>query len=171
MNYIFSKNDTINKSDVKQLIQSGNTVQQYFPLSFYMPLQGGGESKYTFPIEPLISISGKNIIIKRKPAKSTMRGTIKECWSRDDFLINIQGSFVHSDLHTYPADDVNTLKQFCDLKRPIRVTNELLLILDIDYIIIEYYSFPFSKGENVQNFNIQAISDSTFQLFIDTKIQ
>ena len=171
MNIIFTKSDSINKQQIKRLIQSGTTVIQHFPLSFYMPLTGCGESKFTFPIEPLISISSKNVIIKRKPAKSTMRGTIKERWGEDDFLINIEGSFVHPDLHTYPAEDVATLMEFFGMKRPFRVTNELLLLLGINQIMIESHSFPFSKGENVQNYNITAISDNTFELFIDTKKQ
>lgn len=164
-NTIFTKNNNITVRDAGDLVQSGQTVSMVLPL--WIGLKEDAE--WMFPIEPLISVSGKNVIIKRNVAKSDRRGTIKERWAQDDFAINIQGSFVHSDLYTYPENDVQKLMYYVKQKRALCVKNELLAMLDIQQIVIESYSLPFSKGENVQNFSIDAFSDDLYELFIEVK--
>jgi hypothetical protein len=151
-NTIFSKNNR-------------HTVSMVLPL--WIGLKNDPE--WMFPVEPLITVSGKNIIVKRNVAKSEHTGTIKERWSQDDFSIKIQGSFIHPDLHTYPANDVQKLMYYIRQKTALSVNNELFAMFDINQIVIESYSFPFSKGENVQNFSIDACSDNLYKLFIDVK--
>lgn len=165
INTIFSKNNRITVHDAKSLVQSGQTVKMVLPL--WIGLKENAE--WMFPIEPLISISGKNLIVKRSVAKSEKRGTIKERWSNDDFSISIQGSLVHPDLYTYPETDLQDLTYYLTQTQPLHVKNELLQSLGINQIVIESYSFPFSKGENVQNFTIEALSDDKYDLFIDVK--
>jgi len=140
-------------------------------VSMVLPLWIGlkEDAEWMFPVEPLISVSGGNVIVKRNVAKSEQRGTIKERWAQDDFSINIQGSFVHPDPHTYPENDVQKLMYYIKQKRALCVKNELFAMLDIQQIVIESYSFPFSKGENVQNFSIDAYSDDLYELFIEVK--
>ena len=164
-NTIFSKNDRITVQDAGNLVQSGQATQMVLPLSFRLP----NGSWWEFPIEPLISVSGKNIIVRRNVAKSERRGSIKERWAEDDLSISIQGSFVHSDLFTYPAQELTTLRQAITQRQAIEVKNELLQLLNVHQIVVESYSFPFSKGENVQNFSIDAYSDDLYELFIDVK--
>lgn len=164
-NSIFTKNNRITTHDASLLAQSGERVDMVLPLSIGIT----DRAEWTFPIEPLISLSGKNIIVKRNVAKSEMRGTIKERWAEDDFHITIQGSFVHPDLYTYPEKDVQRLMQFIRHKKQLYVKNELFAMLDIHYIVIESYAFPFSKGENVQNYIIDAYSDDLSDLFIDVR--
>lgn len=162
-NTIFTKNNKITVQNVGELVQSGQSVAMVLPLSI-----GTTENDlWLFPIEPLISISGKNIFVKRNVAKSNFRGTIKERWTEDDFQISIQGAFIHDDLLTYPSSDLQKLMYYIRQKRELTVKNELLAILDINHIVIESYDFPFSKGENVQNFSINALSDHDYTLFID----
>ena len=135
------------------------------PLSFSLP----DGSWWLFPIEPLISISGKNIVVRRNVSKSERRGSIKERWSEDDLMINIQGSLIDPDLYTYPSQDLSSLYQAITQRKAIEVKNELLQLLNVHQIVVEPYSFPFSKGENVQNFSIDAYSDDLYELFIDVK--
>jgi len=165
INTIFTKSDSITVRHVGALVKSG------LPVAMVLPLWIGlkEDAEWMFPIEPLISISSKNIIVKRNVAKPKHRGTIKERWAEDDFQINIQGTFVNPDLHTYPKSDVEQLMTYISQKRALSVKNSLFEMLDIHQIVIESYSFPFSKGENVQNFTIDAYSDSLYQLFIDVK--
>lgn len=131
-----------------------------------LSLRRADGSWWQFPIEPLITISGANKIIKRNVAKATKRGTIKERWAEDDIKVSIQGSFVHPDKKTYPSDDVTNLSNIIAQKTVIEVQNELLQLLNISQIVIESYQLPFSKGENVQNYLIDAISDDSYDLFI-----
>jgi len=165
INTIFTKNDSITVRDASNLIYSGHTVLMVLPLNFRFP----DGSWFFFPIEPLISVSGKNVIVKRNVAKPEHRGTIKERWAEDDFQINIQGSFTEFDLHTYPSQLVSNLYQTVTQRKAIEVKNELFQLLNIHQIVVESYSFPFSKGENVQNFTIDAYSDDLYELFIDVK--
>ena len=141
------------------------------PISMVLPLWIGlkEDAEWMFPVEPLISISGSNVVVKRNVAKSEHIGTIKERWAQDDFSINIQGAFVHPDLHTYPENDVQTLLYYIGQKRALSVKNELFAMLNIQQIVIESFSLPFTKGENVQNFTIDATSDSLYELFIEVK--
>lgn len=164
-NTIFTKNNRITTHEAKDLVMAGETVKMVFPLWIGLKI----DPEWMFPIEPLISVSGRNEIIRRKVAKSERRGTIKERWSEDDFLINIQGSLVHPDLYTYPSQAVDELKKMITQKSALYVKNELLQLLNIHQIVVESYSFPFSKGENVQNFSLDAYSDDLYELFIDVK--
>lgn len=165
INTIFTKNDRITVRDASDLVQAGQPVAMVLPL--WIGLKENAE--WMFPIEPLISVSGKNVIVKRNISKSDYRGTVKERWSEDDFQISIQGSFVSSDLYTYPEKNVQDLMSYIRQKRALSVKNELLYMLGVNQIVIESYSFPFSKGENVQNFTIDAVSDDKYELFIEVK--
>jgi hypothetical protein len=164
-NTITTKNNRITVRDASDLVQAGQSVSMVLPLSFRM----SDGSWWQFPIEPLISISGKNVVVRRNVAKSSNRGTIKERWAEDDLSISIQGSLVHSDLDTYPSQDLSLLYEVITQRKAIEVKNELLQLLNVHQIVIEPYSFPFSKGENVQNFSISAYSDDLYELFIDVK--
>lgn len=162
-NTIFTNNNQVTVREVADLVQSGQSVAMVLPLSIGLT----EKAEWLFPIEPLISISGKNVIVKRNVAKSERRGTIKERWAEDDFRISIQGSFVSPDLSVYPEKDVQRLMYYIRQKHPIYVKNELLAMLDIHQIVVESFSFPFSKGENVQNYTIEAVSDELYNLLIE----
>ena len=164
-NTIFTKNDKITVRQAADLVQSGASAAMVLPLSFRLP----SGAWWQFPIEPLISISGKNLIVRRHVAKSDKRGSIKERWAEDDLQINIQGSFTHPLLDVYPADDLQTLYKAITQRRAIEVKNELLQLLDVHQVVIEPYSFPFSKGENVQNFSMDAYSDDSYNILIEVK--
>ena len=164
-NTILSRNNRINKLEAQDLVQSGKSVSMVLPLYFRLP---NGEW-WLFPYEPLISISGKNIIKRRYVAKSNKRGSVKERWTQDDLSINIQGTITNNDEDVYPADELLALYQAITQHQAIEVQNELLQLLNVHHIVVEPFSFPFSKGENVQNFSIDAFSDDMFELLIDIK--
>lgn len=162
-NTIFTQRDNIAKREVGELAMSGKAIKQFMPLSFRL----SDGNWWLFPIEPLISVSGKNIIVRRNVAKSQKRGTVKERWAEDDFTITIQGTFVDADLHTYPDDKLRELYDAITQRKPIEVTNSLFVTLGINRIVVESFDFPFSKGENVQNFSLTAYSDDITDLFIE----
>lgn len=164
-NTIFTKNNRITKHQAAEMARGGKAVEMVLPLSLRLP----DGSWWLFPIEPLISISGKNVVIKRNVAKSEKRGTIKERWAEDDLKIIIDGKLEHEDLDTYPEEQLRKLHQAVTQRKAVEVKNELLQLLDIHQVVVETFSFPFSKGENVQNFTIEAYSDDLYELFIDVK--
>lgn len=149
--------------------------KQFFPLSLSID---DGKSWFLLPYETMINISGKNTIVKRSVAKwkesegvKNRIGTIKERFSQDDWQIDITGVLIGSLLtgnvdDCYPIDDFMKLVKVLK-KVKVKVKCPPLAILDIDTIVIEDFSFPFTKGENVQAYTITAFSDYSYNLILD----
>jgi hypothetical protein len=120
----------------------------------------------------MLSISSKNNIVRRNVAKATHEGTVKERWSRDDYSITITGVLIGSLLtgsveDCYPIFDFMELKKIMTIDTVVQVQCEPLQLLGINQIVIEDFSFPFTKGENVQAYEIKAYSDFQHQLLIE----
>lgn len=147
---------------------------QFFPLSFSIDQR----EWFLFPYEPMINISGKNNIIRRNVAKwnndnnGKLSGTIKERWSQDDYTITITGVLMGSLLtgdvsDCYPISDFKRLADLLTTSKEIYVRCEPLQLLKINRIVVEDFSFPFTKGENVQAYEIKAYSDFSYNLLIE----
>lgn len=121
---------------------------------------------FTLPIEPLVSISCKNIITRRTVAKAKDSGTIKERWSQDDYAVTITGVMTSADENLYPQDYIRKLISLFDERQSIEVAQDILLLFGIKYLAIESASFPHTKGLNNQNFEIKAYSDNNAELLI-----
>ena len=144
---------------------------QFFPFSF----KKASESNwYLLPWEPMINIEAKNIIAKRYVAKngSLNIGSVKERWSADDYDITITGTLFGMKERgkveeTYPKDDMQILKNYFLSGEALEIKSEPLQLLNINRIVIESMSFPFTKGENVQAYEIKAVSDFEYKLLIE----
>lgn len=121
---------------------------------------------FLLPLEPLVSISGKNTIIRRKVAKSKLNGTIKERWSQDDYEVTIQGVVSGSDESKYPENYLRKLVELFDERQAVEVEQGILQVFGIHYLAIESASFPHTKGLNNQNYEIKAYSDNPVELLI-----
>ncbi|MBP4140017.1 DUF6046 domain-containing protein [Flavobacterium geliluteum] len=143
--------------------------QQFFPLSFSLTPNG---QKYLLPYETMISINGKNQVVKRSVAKGNkIPGKIKERWSQDDYDITITGVLlgdyeIGTVENCYPISDFRKLKSFLTAPQAVYVFCEPLQLLGINKIVIEDFSFPFTKGENVQAYEIKAVSDFDYALIL-----
>ena len=148
--------------------------KQFFPLSF----SADDEKWYLLPYEPMLNITGKNSIVRRKVAKVkndkgvSLSGTIKERWTRDDYEITITGALIGSLLtgdieECFPKNDFQKLKDYMIEAKRISIRCEPLQLLDISHIVVEDFSFPFTKGENVQAYEIKAYSDFDYKLLLD----
>ena len=148
---------------------------QFFPLSFSFHESG---MKWVFPFEPMISISGGNDITKRNVShKGTDKngnlnsGTIKERTRRKDFEIIITGILSGANLKgkpedCFPVEDLRKLLKYLKDSKEIHVYCYPLEILGINKIVIEDYKFPFTKGENLQAYEINAVSDFPTTLIV-----
>lgn len=147
-----------------------NFDKQYFPLTLIV---NGDE--FTLPYEPTISIASKNIITKRNVAKSgVLEGTIKEHWSRDDYEISISGILMNQTMmgdysQCFPIGDFNKLLNYLKNAGSVEVKCELLQLIDVTHIVIEDFSFPFTQGENVQQYEIKAYSDHATPLLLSAE--
>lgn len=149
--------------------------QQFFPLSLSIDK---GATWFRLPYEPLISINGKNVIAKRRVAKwnsensNQLTGTIKERWSQDDYEITITGALMGPMLRgnfedCFPRADFEKLKKVLTHAKHIKVACPPLELLGINSIAIDDFSLPFTKGENVQAYEIKSCSDFSYNLLME----
>lgn len=145
----------------------------FFPLGFQFIDEEnirlwGGEIWY-FPIEVHINISGSFNLTKQslnynKTSTEHYYGTVKTRVYQNDYKVTITGLLIGENEmgryeDTYPIDDLTRLKAFLTSDREFRCHCDFLNILDIFYLSIESFSFPFTKGENMQAFTFEALSD------------
>ena len=183
INFLPLNNNRINVPEVQNpgeydVLKADSPVaesDQFFPLSFSVD---EGQTWYLLPYEPMLNINGKNEIIRRNVAKSvaptgaTIPGRIKERWNRDDYEITITGVLIGSLMtgdvsDCYPIDDFLKLKEVVTAPKSLRVKCALFELLGINQIVIEEFNFPFTKGENVQAYEIKAYSDYDYKLLLD----
>lgn len=149
-------------------VDSKPTNANGYAMVMPVKLRTPGGTFWTFPVEPLVSISGGNIIAKRTVAKSKGRGTIKERWSQDDYTVNIEGVMINMDnANVYPEADVRKLRELCEAHEALEIECDLCLIHDISRITIVSWDIPFTKGEANQRFSISALSDDLFDLLVE----
>lgn len=147
--------------------------QQYMPTSFGFE---GRATRFLFPYEPMLTISSSNTIAESNVAKQgdTFRGTVKERWSANDWDITITGALFGTLLRGKPQDCFPTaqlieLFEYLKAAKRIQIYNHALEALDILHCVVYDYSFPFTKGENVQAYEIKCKSDDAFDLLIKSE--
>ena len=118
---------------------------------------------WVLPIEPVVAVSGRNVIAKRQILKAggstERRGTVKELWAQDDYDVNISGLLMGAG-DALPENDLRRLRRYCEAREALCVQSPLLMLFGIDRLAIEEYEFPATRGiENVM-YNIRAVSDS-----------
>ncbi len=125
--------------------------------------------EWRLPVDPLISVNGKNVIKRRyvsKAGKDGRRGSVKEYWSQDDYDITIAGVLIAED-NASLIEMLNNLQKVCQKAEAVSVYCEFLNnanTFGIQKIAIESYDFPFTKGMENQSFTIKAYSDDSYEL-------
>lgn len=134
------------------------------------PLKMKWENEFEWwqlPIEPVVTITGKNMIVKRNVLKTASadvarRGSVKELWSQDDYEINISGVFIATD-GRLPESDLRRLRKYCEGRQSVMVQSPLFTIFNIKRLAIEDFQFPFTKGIENQMFTLRATSDDFYE--------
>lgn len=137
-------------------------VPMAMPLRFQ--LEESGAKEWLFPLEPMISLNGQNIIVRRHVSKGTIKGSIKERWTQDDYTVRIEGILMSHE-GKYPEEDVATLKNFCEAGH-VKALCPLLEIFGISQLAIESWDIPFTTGLTNQNYTITAYSDDIYKLLL-----
>lgn len=156
--------ELISQSELKSTNGLANLGDNFFqcPLSFVV----NGE-EWKLPVDPLVSVSGKNVIKRRYVSKSNKdgrRGSIKECWSQDDYDITIAGVLIAED-NAALVKLMDRLQEICAKAEAVDVICEYVNdSFGINKIAIESYDFPFTKGMENQSFTIKAYSDDSYEL-------
>ena len=137
-------------------------IPMVMPLRFQ--LEEAGAEEWLFPVEPMISINGQNILTRRQVSKGKVKGSIKERWTQDDYTVRIEGILMSED-GSYPDADVTRLKNFCEAGH-VKALCPLLEIFGISQLAIESWDIPFTTGRTNQNYTIQAYSDDIYKLLL-----
>lgn len=137
-------------------------VPMAMPLRFQ--LEESGSKEWLFPIEPMISLNGQNILVRRHVSKGTIKGSIKERWTQDDYTVRIEGILMSRE-GKYPEEDVTMLKSFCEAGH-VKALCPLLEIFGISQLAIESWDIPFTTGVTNQNYTITAYSDDIYKLLL-----
>ena len=173
-NKITQKETTEDEQFVWETDRPKAEQQQFFPLSFSFD----GQEKFLFPYEPMLTISSGNTIAESNVAKQgdAFRGTIKERWSANDWDITITGALYGALMKgapedCYPATEMRQMMEYLKAAKRIYIYNHALTELDILAVVVYDYSFPFTKGENVQAYEIKCKSDDSFDLLIQNQNQ
>lgn len=145
--------------------------RQFFPVYIKRP---DDSSFFLLPYEPMVSVTGKNNIVKRSIAKaSNFIGTIKEHWSQDDYQFNITGLLFGENENSnnyqeaFPRQYFEDLKRYCTSPQGLIVQSPIFEMLGVDRIVVEDFNFPFTKGNNVQGYNIKAVSDYSAEFLLE----
>lgn len=133
-------------------------------LPMRLKLEEAGAEEWLLPMEPMVSLTGRNIITRRHVNKGRVRGSIKERWAQDDYSITVEGILMGMD-GKYPEDDVARLRGFCEAAH-VEVLNPLLEIFGISHMVIESWDIPFTNGTANQNYTLKAQSDDIYKLLL-----
>lgn len=153
-------------NDAREIVseyEATGIINSVMPLRLKLKNDAGW---FTFPLEPLVSLSGKNILIRRNVAKASGKGSVKERWSQDDYQVTIKGVITGGDESKFPAAEFRRLCDILNAPEPVEVDHEIMLIFGIKYLAFESFSFPHTKGLNNQNFELKAYSDEPAELLI-----
>lgn len=157
------KLESMSEEELTEVIRAtAKGFPMVLPLRFQ--LEEPGTEPWLFPVEPMVSVSGTNIITRRHVSKGQVRGSIKERWTQDDYTVHIEGILMSED-GTYPKDDVAMLRKFCE-KGQVKVLNSLLEVFGISRLSISSWSIPFTSGTSNQNYTIDAYSDDVAKLLL-----
>jgi hypothetical protein len=153
--------------DVTQTEAKGKLYQDSLSIRWE---EEGDKNWWELPLDSVISISGKNTLIRRNVLKvnntdSDRRGTIKELWSQDDYEIQIAGIFKRDD-GQFPETEIAKIRKYVEGRKTLMVKSNLFTLFNITKIAIEDYSIPFTKGIENQMYNIKAYSDDMHDLLI-----
>ena len=155
--------ETMTDEELEDVVRTNaRGIPMVLPLRFQ--LEESGSKEWLFPLEPMISLNGQNILTRRHVSKGTIKGSIKERWTQDDYTVRIEGLLMGED-GKYPEEDVSRLKAFCEAGH-VKALNPLLEISGISQLAIESWDIPFTSGTTNQNYTIQAYSDDIYKLLL-----
>ena len=155
--------ETMTDEELEDVVRTNaRGIPMVLPLRFQ--LEESGSEEWLFPLEPMISLNGQNILTRRHVSKGTIKGSIKERWTQDDYTVRIEGLLMGED-GKYPEEDVSRLRAFCEAGH-VKALNPLLEIFGISQLAIESWDIPFTSGTANQNYSIPAYSDDIYKLLL-----
>ena len=133
------------------------------PLTLTATIEGR-KREYKFALDPVVSVNGRSVIVRRYVAKGSVTGSVKESWSRDDYEVTIAGVLIECD-----GEDLNNrldeLREILESGEVLEVYNAWLNTgLKINNLVVDTFSFPHTKGLQNQTYTIKCYSDSSINV-------
>ena len=180
--------DALKNADKVTRLLIGSRAFEEFPCSLSrFKIENGVEvetSKYKFKLEPRISISGENnIVTKTIINKDNNKKTLKEYIGRGDYTIELSGYIAGTEgesyldtitsnetiksllprlgeeLPTYPTNEIIGLTEILTYGETLKLTYSIANIIGVIKVVCQRYSFPYTQGQNLQQYNITLLSD------------
>jgi hypothetical protein len=131
---------------------------------FYLKEQKEGGKSIQI-LQSIVTLQMKKTIVKT--AMQGRNGTVKEYINNGDWQISIRGAFADNNPYRYPIEDVTSLNDICNIPEALEVVGEFFQLFNIHNLVIEDYEFPQRQGyQNMQAFNIKAVSDEPIELIL-----
>lgn len=117
------------------------------------------------PNEPLITLNGRNNIVRTLIAGNTHRGSVKEQIGEDDYVISVKGFAVNMDSDDYPDEEMYKLHQLKKFKGHMPVVSHLLSLFEINHVVFEDLALPGVEGyQAIQGYELKLYSDDPYEL-------
>ncbi len=160
---LYDKIKTMSEKELADVIRTNATG---VPMTCPLRMQGDeeGSEEWLFPIEPMVSVNGGNVLVRRRVSKGRVKGSIKEKWTVDDYTVRIEGILISKD-GDYPKADVARLRALCEGGH-VKVLSPLLEVFGIRELVIETWEMPFTSGAMNQNYTITGYSDDIYKLLL-----
>lgn len=144
-------------------MKSPEGVEMVWPLG--LGLKRDGSDLWTLPWEPLVSVRGRNVVVRSVVAKRRERGTVKQLWTTDDYAVSIEGRF-QATTEDELLGQIERLRKLCEAPQSLYVQCPALEPYGITLLAVEDWELPFTAGEWNQDYRLLAFSDNDFDLLI-----
>lgn len=130
--------------------------------------------EFTFPNEPLISLSLSKTIVETATVGKERKGTVKEYICTEDYQISLRGVCVNLEEEKqdeYPSQQVEELHRLFNINDSLEIVdNPFLELFGIRKIVLKDIEFEEMAGQQgLQKYKISAVSDQDFYADLTAK--
>ncbi len=160
-NYAYANKKQLFTSDGKLL------KDEFLGVEIWLPTKLIDDNNITHYLPySTVSITGASSWVKTPLAER--RGSVKELFSVDDYMITIKGFFIDKDRRLFPENDLSQLKYIHEKGRAMQIKNALIesFLEESDKVVLESFDLPEVHGgrKDMRPFTMKLASDSVFEL-------
>ena len=149
-------------SDLANLNQIGNAIRGKNVLGrpFFMDVVIDG---VRLPNEPLLTITGKKVIVETTIVGNKRKGTVKEFITSGDYNIKIEGICIEAGKKEYPQEQVESIIALAERNEALDFSNEIAELFKINRLVIKDYGISPMQGQPYsQKYYLSCVSDQDF---------
>lgn len=146
-------------------------VEIWLPVTLIgLPNEIGDNGKLFLPY-CTVRIAGSSDFIKTP--MNLQRGSVKELFSMDDYVINIKGFFIDKQNRSFPEEEIINLKKMHEAGASFMIDNAITNIFlgtpgygDTDHVVMTKFDMPEVTGgkKSMRPFSMELLSDCVFIL-------